>query len=306
MNAYTTEVQQPQSPTARLLDEIALFGYRPSGDEHDYRPLPDAETVEIGVAGIFESLETMFTNTRLEDELSEVLWAVANVFHRRLTQTQKKLDDNETEQRTLLAAQDGSEISSVELERKAAAGDTLTEIRNAFEAMRDLAADHYRSSVGCEWLPRTGSKTSYNGLTAAVIDSRDYLARKRHEEKEIYCPTGTKIAFTGGADYQDHEAIFHVLDQTYKKYPDMVLIHGGSPKGAELIAAKWAGLRKVTQVVCKPDWSAHRNKAAPFKRNDKIVEMMPKGMIVTPGNGINQNLADKARKAGIPLMKVGF
>jgi len=29
-------------------------------------------------------------------------------------------------------------------------------------------------------------------------------------------------------------------------------------------------------------------------------------MIVTPGNGINQNLADKARKAGIPLMKIGF
>ena len=306
MNAYTTEVQQPQSPTARLLDEIALFGYRPNGDEHDYCPLPDAETVEIGVAGIFESLETMFTNTRLEDELSEVLWAIANVFHRRLTRAQKKLDDNETEQRALIAAQDGSEISSVELERRAAEGETLTEKRNAFEAMRDLAADHYRVSVGSEWLPRTGSKTSYSGLTAAVIDSRDYLARKRHEEKEIYCPTGTKIAFTGGADYQDHEAIFHVLDQTHKKYPDMVLIHGGSTKGAELIAAKWAELRKVTQVVCKPDWTAHRNKSAPFKRNDKIVEMMPKGMIVTPGNGINQNLADKARKAGIPLMKVGF
>ncbi|AQZ54241.1 MULTISPECIES: DUF2493 domain-containing protein [Martelella] len=306
MNAYTTEVQQPQSPTAHLLQEIALFGYRPNGDEHDYRPLPTAETVEIGVAGIFESLETMFTNTRLEDELSEVLWAVANVFHRRLTRAQKKLDDNEAEQRSLIAVQDGSEISSVELERKAAEGDTLTEMRNAFEAMRDLAADHYRVSVGYEWLPRTGSKTSFNGLTAAVIDSRDYLARKRHEEKEIYCPTGTKIAFTGGADYQDHEAIFHALDQTHKKYPDMVLIHGGSPKGAELIAAKWAELRKVAQVVCKPDWTAHRNKSAPFKRNDKIVEMMPKGMIVTPGNGINQNLADKARKAGIPLMKVGF
>ena len=104
------------------------------------------------------------------------------------------------------------------------------------------------------------------------------------------------FAFTGGADYQDHETIFHALDQTHKKYPDMVLIHGGSPKGAELIAAKWAELRKVAQVVCKPDWTAHRNKSAPFKRNDKIVEVMPKGMIVTPGNGINQNLADKARR----------
>jgi hypothetical protein len=54
------------------------------------------------------------------------------------------------------------------------------------------------------------------------------------------------------------------LDQVHAKHPDMVLLHGGSPKGAELIAAKWADSRKVPQIAFKPDWTKHA-KAAPFK-----------------------------------------
>ena len=42
--------------------------------------------------------------------------------------------------------------------------------------------------------------------------------------------------------------------------------HGGAPRGAELIAAKWADNRGVPQVVFKPDWTRHQ-KAAPFKRS---------------------------------------
>jgi len=48
----------------------------------------------------------------------------------------------------------------------------------------------------------------------------------------------------------------------------------------------------------KPDWTRHA-KAAPFKRNDQILEVLPIGVIVFPGSGIQENLADKARKLGI-------
>ena len=84
------------------------------------------------------------------------------------------------------------------------------------------------------------------------------------------------------------------------KHGDMVLLHGGSPRGAERIAACWADNRKVLQVVFKPDWARHRN-AAPFKRNDQMLEALPAGVIVFPGSGISANLADKARKLGIPV-----
>ncbi len=83
----------------------------------------------------------------------------------------------------------------------------------------------------------------------------------------------------------------------------MVLLHGGSPKGAELIASKWADTRRVPQVVFKPDWAKHQN-AAPFKRNDRMLEAMPIGVIVFPGHGVSGNPADKARKSGIPVMRL--
>jgi hypothetical protein len=80
----------------------------------------------------------------------------------------------------------------------------------------------------------------------------------------------------------------------------MVLLHGGTPRGAEKIAACWADARKVLQVVFKPDWARHA-KAAPFKRNDQLLEALPIGVVVFPGSGVTNNLADKARAMGIPL-----
>jgi hypothetical protein len=80
----------------------------------------------------------------------------------------------------------------------------------------------------------------------------------------------------------------------------MVLLHGGSPKGAERIAACWAESRKVTQIAFKPNWAKHA-KAAPFRRNDEMLSVMPAGVIIFPGSGITGNLADKARRLGIPV-----
>jgi hypothetical protein len=100
-------------------------------------------------------------------------------------------------------------------------------------------------------MPRTGSKVSHRGLASAVVDSRAFLSAKRRKEIELHCPEGTRITFSGG-DYQAYDLIWSVLDATHQKYPDMVLLHGGTPKGAEMIAARWAGTRGVTQVVFKP------------------------------------------------------
>ena len=79
-------------------------------------------------------------------------------------------------------------------------------------------------------------------------------------------------------------------------------LHGASPRRAERIAACWAESRKVTQIAFKPDWTKHA-KAAPFRRNDQLLATMPKGVIIFPGSGITGNLADKARKLGIPVWR---
>jgi hypothetical protein len=145
---------------------------------------------------------------------------------------------------------------------------------------------------------------NHRTLTSAMIDSRDFIAAKRRAETEVLLPAGPKIAFTGGLDFNDHTAIWDRLDKVHAKHPDMVLLHGGSPRGAERIAACWADSRKVPQIAFKPDWTRHA-KAAPFKRNDQMLNVLPIGVIVFPGSGISANLADKAKKLGIPVWKFG-
>ena len=58
----------------------------------------------------------------------------------------------------------------------------------------------------------------------------------------------------------------------------------------------------MTRVAFKPDWTRHA-KAVPFKCNDAMLDVLPVGVLVFPGNGIQENLADKAEKLGIRAMK---
>ena len=260
--------------------------------------------MQSALTAMFDALFEMLGDTRLEPDLEDLLWSTVNVFHRAGERIQRELQRNEDAQRTGQHEQDGSEVKSVELERLIVEGITLLERRNAFEFMRDYAADLFEAQVGSARRPRTGSKVSHANMTAAMIDSREVLSARRRAETEVLIPAGTKIAFAGGTDYNDHEAIWAALDRAHAKFPDVVLLHGGSPKGAERIAACWAEARKVTQIAFKPNWTKHA-KAAPFRRNDDMLSVMPSGIIVFPGSGITGNLADKARRLGIPVWRFG-
>src|SRR5690606_20732753 len=116
-------------------------------------------------------------------------------------------------------------------------------------------------------------------LTSAVVDSRDFINAKRWADSQVLIPPGTRIYFCGGSDYENVRLIFEILDQTLAKYPDMVLLHGGAKTGAEKIAARWAVIRNVPQVPCPPDFVKHSKSSAPFKRNDEVLSIPPKGVI---------------------------
>ena len=297
-----TEPHHAASPTDHVLTELQLYGWRPYADEPDPRPLPEGDHVAGAVSDIFDALIATLVDTRLEPDLDDLLWSTTNVFHRAVLRIERQLDDNEQAQRRLQREQDGAEIKAVELENLTAQGQTMIERRDVFELMRDQAGEHYERHIGSAWRPRTGSMVNHRHLTAAMIDSRDFLAARRKADTEVLLPAGPKVALTGGLDFNDHQLIWAKLDRIHAKHPDMVLLHGGSPKGAELIASRWADHRQVAQVAFKPDWTKHA-KAAPFRRNDAMLEALPIGVIVFPGTGIQENLADKARKLGIPVMR---
>lgn len=294
------EPQHASSQTEHALTELQLFGYRPFSDELDPRPLPDGDTLAGAVADIFDALISGFADTRMEPDLEALLWSTVNLFHRAAERAGRELDDNEVAQQRLQREQDGSEVKSGELERLLQQGLSMVERRDAFELMRDQAADHFARTTGDAWRPRSGSRVNHKTLTSAMVDSRDFLNAAQQAKTSVLAPQGARIAFTGGLDYNDYNRIWDALDKTLAKHPDMVLLHGGSPKGAELIAAKWAQARKVAQVSFKPDWARHA-RAAPFKRNDLMLEAIPLGLIVFPGAGIQENLRDKAKRLGIPV-----
>ncbi|MGE0854056.1 MAG: DUF2493 domain-containing protein [Hyphomicrobiaceae bacterium] len=294
------ELASATSPTAHLLDELALYGHRPNSDEPDPRPLPEPGRLQGAIADVFDALVATLSDTRLEPDLHTLLWSVVNVFHRRIDRIERDLDNNEVAQRSSQREQDGSEIRSLELERLIAQGLALIERRNSFEFLRDTAAELYGTHTGQAWRPRTGSMVNRVTMTAAMIDSREFLNARRRADAEALLPKGARIAFAGGVEYSNHHRIWAVLDKVMAKHSEMVLLHGGTPRGAEKIAACWADARKVPQVVFKPDWTRHQ-KAAPFKRNDQLLETLPIGVIVFPGSGVTDNLADKARRLGIPL-----
>jgi hypothetical protein len=290
-----------RSPTAHVLDNLELYGYQPNGADPDPRPLPDTGRIEAAITALFDNLGDALHDTRLEPDLDDLLWHLTELFHKKAARIQRLLDGNEDRQKRSQQDQDGSEVRSVELERLIDQGLDLIERRESFEQMRDLAAEHYEAATGSAWRPRSGSLINHRHMTAALVDSREFIAARRRSETEPMLPKGPKIAFSGGTDYADHKRIWTVLDQVHAKHPGMALLHGGTPKGAERAAACWADKRGVTQIVFKPDWTRD-GKAAPFKRNDRILDIMPAGVIVFPGSGITGNLADKAKKLGIPVL----
>jgi len=292
------EPHHDASATHAICSDLELFGYRHSENDPDPRDVPEDRLIAGAVSDIFDALVATMADTSLDADLDEMLWSAVNMFHRATDRIERKLDDNEQAQKRRQREQDGSEVKSVQLEHLIATGQTLLNRRDCMEIFRDHAAGHYLRLTGSPWSTRSGSRVNHRNLTAAMIDSRDFLAAKTRADTEVYLPAGSKIAFTGGLEFNDHRLIWDTLDKVHAKHADMVLLHGGSPRGAELIAAKWAETRKVTQVAFKPDWTRHA-KAAPFKRNDQILDVLPIGVIIFPGTGIQDNFADKARKLGI-------
>jgi hypothetical protein len=282
------------SQTDHVLAELQLYGYRPFQDEPDPRPLPEAQAIVSAVAAIFDALAGALNETRLEPDLEDLLWSTTNMFHRAVERVDRELDANELAQKRSKTEQDGSEIRSVELERLTAEGITLIERRDSMELLRDQAAEEFERHTRTAWRPRSGSMVNRCMLTSAMIDSRDFIDARRRADAAVLLPAAPKIAFTGGMDSNDRHLIWDSLDKVRGKHPDMVLLHGGSPKRAERIAACWADNHKVPQIAFKPEWTRH-GKSAPFKRNDAMLEVLPIGAMVFPGSGIQDNLADKAR-----------
>ena len=296
---------QDRSATAAICESAALYGAAPERGEFDTREVWDSDDALAAVAESFRILAHGVTvdGTQLADERESLLWGYVNMLDAQTRRLDRAADKLMPELRDLQREQDGTEIKSLELELITDLVQNLTDRRDAFEQMRDEAAEAYRVETGEVWRPRRGSHVSQTGrLTSAAIDARDFQRARKDRKTMAHLPQGTLVAIAGGKDVADPAAVIARLDKARAKYSDLILVHGGGP-GVEKIAANWADRNGVHQIVCKPDWDRH-GRAAPFRRNDELLNLLPKGVIAFPGSGITENLVDKARQLGIPVCRV--
>ncbi len=293
------------SATASVCDALEVFGGAPDRDEFDRRDVYDEED---SCAALAESIRTIVAGvaqpgSQLNDELEPLLWGFVNMLHAQTQRLDRTIDKMLPEMRELERAQDGTEINALQLEMLTHRVQNLSDRRDAFERLRDFAASAYQLETGEMWRPRYGSHASQTRkLTSASIDARDFRRARDTLKNKAHMPNGTLVAVTGGKQVSETNCIWETLDRAKTKYGDIVLIHGDGP-GTDKIASSWAAARGVHQIVCRPDWNAH-GRAAPFRRNDDLLNMLPKGIIAFPGSGISGNLVDKARQLGIPVYRV--
>lgn len=283
-----------------IYEAIETFGLI-GDDAANALPLPDDDSLTSAVEISFRAMIEAMTGTLLElADLEPFLWSSVNVYHLRAERIARQRHDCEADIRLLLERQDGSEIASTELENAQMNAERFEARENDFITMREHAAKLYEVESGRPWTPRTGSRTG-KIVTAAMIDSRDYLRASKEREINAAAPQGSPIAVIGDLTWNDTNSVWKALDRARDRVGDMVLVHGGNSKGVDKIASLWAQSRSVATVICRPDFSRH-GKAAPFKRNDQIIRLKPQAVIFFPSeSGVALNLAQKAAEKKITV-----
>ena len=241
---HTIETQE-QTITATACEQAALFGATPGPDEFDSRVVWDEKEATSAVTKAFHVLaQAAPDGTQLADERANLLWGFVNTLDAQTRRLDRAADRLIPGIRELQRKQDGSEIRSRELELTTDRAQNFNDRRDAFEQLRDVAAEAYRVETGEVWRPRRGSHTSQTGkLTSAMIDARDFQRARKDRENTAHLPQGTLVAVAGGKEAADVAAIIGHLNKLKVKYQDVVLVHGGGP-GAEKIAGGLGGAER--------------------------------------------------------------
>ena len=292
-------------------------------DESEQLEMPDPEQSRAAVEMVMATLFDVFRDTRLEPFASDLAWGFVNSFHvvaKRISDREddaakmfdqakdialvvaKRIegreDDAAKELGELARSFDPSEIYASQIEEAQLLCQTLQGCRDAMECMRDHAADVYRVETGRPYSPTRGSRVS-KGVTASMIDARDSLAARMRERREQFAPEGPVVAFSGGQVWEDHDMLWKGLDSILARIPEMILATTAQTKGCDAIAQAWAAARGVKVIMFRLD--RRLGAKAAFVRNDRLLALKPVEAVVCEGSGIQMNLAQKLRQAGVPL-----
>jgi YspA, cpYpsA-related SLOG family len=268
------------------------------GDEPTTADMPEPFEAQQCVAAMIGELFCLMAETRMEPIAQRLAWGIVNSFHVVARQIESEEDSAALKLGELARISDPSEVHANEIEDAQLRCQSLAEVREALECMRDHAGEVYRVESGHPFSALRGSRVS-SALTASQIDARDFLHARAKTRREQLSPTGPVVVISGGQDWADHARIWDRLDLLKTRVPSMTLATTAQGKGVDAMAAAWAASREVPLIAFRLN-RAHGN-AAPFKRNKLLCDMEPIEAIICEGSGVQANLAEKMREGGIPV-----
>lgn len=270
---------------------------------------PEPDSVAQTLAAIWSDLFMLFPETAIEDDAEEIAWGMVNLFHRAAMKRGAQLDRATDEIRCLLASADGSEVHTSELEERIDRARAAEAAMLALESIREEAALLYTNETGSSWRPAGGSRLNHSpALTSAVVDGRAFLRARSESRRRAATPEGTPVVFAGGrlsfASTDDAKTfadrVWETLDKVRDRVADLVLVHGGDGKGTDRLAAAWAERRKVPQVAFALD--RRLGSRAGFRRNEQMLSLKPRYLVVFPGNGVLERLVIQAKERGVHVV----
>ena len=297
---------QAQSVTATVCDQAALFGATPERDEFDNRELWDPENAISAVTEAFRimALGVGPDGTQLADERESLLWGFVNMLDAQTQRLDRAADRLVPEMRDLQREQDGSEIQ-------------VPRARTHHRPNQEPhgPAGRLRAAQRCSGrsLPRRDRRCL--AAPARVPHLPDRQAHLGHDRRPRLpaCPQGPREQGPpapgnprgGGRRQAGRRRRYGHPAPSRGSRPSTTTWSWSTAAAPASSASRPSGRTATasTRSSASPT-GTHTDRAAPFRRNDELLDLLPKGVIAFPGSGITDNLVDKARKLGIPVQCV--
>lgn len=104
----------------------------------------------------------------------------------------------------------------------------------------------------------------------------------------------------GGRDYAERDSVFAALDKLRSRNPNITILHGACPTGADSLAQEWAVLNERPYIGVPAQWGVHGASAGPI-RNQLMLCYLPNGCVAFPGGAGTRNCVEVAERADLKV-----
>ena len=238
----------------------------------------------------------MFAGTRLEDDLADLFWAFVDLFHREGQRVERELDGNGRRSESQLRT--GRLRGQVDRARTAdRQGLGLISGATPSSSAATTPPRPFRGRDRRARRPQVGSIINHRTLTSAMIDSR--TSSPPQGRRADHRPRPPAHRLHRRRQLQRPRAASERPRQLHARHSDMVLVHGGSPRGSGASPPALADSRKVAQVAFKTDWTRDRQGRA-VQAQRRILDALPIGVVAFPGSASPPTSPTRPRSAAFP------